>query len=726
MVRCSLTSGRAVSLAVIAILAVAAVAAVADAREITAARVTSPPVIDGRLDDPCWVQAVPSSDFRNLRAELAPATQQTIVRLCYDARMLYVAIDCLEDDVAGISAAIAQRDAPDIPEEDDCVAIALDTFRDSRSSYAFLVSALGTKRDVHASECGRSRDVGWNAVWDVAVATLSDRWTAELAIPFSALRWAAGDSMVWGVDFARVEMPHREYSLWNGTQGEFLDPTGFGTLLGLSGIERGAGLELLPFILGKYDTSGLYDYPFEPGDADRSVHGDAGLDVEYAPTAYVTVNGTVNPDFAQIEADPNQINLGGNEIWLEERRPFFSENADLFQMPLRLLYTRRMEDIVAGGKVTGKTGAASFAALYVRSNDLPRDEYGDALTDSTGQELAPEASDYAAFVYRQDLFGSATAGAYAATRERENGYSRVGAVMAGASPVQCMRVNAIAARTYDSGDLGDDEAYALSWSYDSPGTNSEGTVQYVGDSFAPEVGFVPANSRGTLGGEGHLWKRLTTDAAWLEEVEFCGWAGRYDTPDGPVQTSWAGGETAFHLPIGCVVGLEYNNSYNVRDYADYPRASVMSLYVYTGRDSWSGVVASAEFGDFHHSDYLELHAGARVQPVRKLTIETDVRGVTLREYEDLDWWVGELRANYMFSPTLFLRTLLLSEHVREGVSGSRDDENDRHDLGLLCGWEFRPGSMFYIAYNQARERENGADRLLDPTVVLKVSHLISL
>lgn len=724
--RCSRTYGRVASLAAVVALAVAVVTAVADAREITAARATSPPVIDGRLDDPCWAEAVPSSDFRNFRDELKSATQQTIVRLCYDAGTLYVAIDCLEDDVAGISAAVAQRDASDIAEEDDCVAIALDTFLDKRSSYSFLVSALGTKRDVHASECGRSRDVGWDAVWEAATVTLSDRWTAEFAIPFSALR-SGTDTSVWGIDFARVEMPHREYSLWNGTQGEFLDPTGFGTLRGLSGIERSAGLELLPFALGKYDTSGLYDYPLEPADADWSAHGDVGLDVQYAPTAYVTVNATVNPDFAQIEADPNQINLGGDEIRLEERRPFFSENADLFHMPLRLLYTRRMEDIVVGGKVTGKAGSGGFGALYVRSNDLPRDEYGDALTDSAGQGLPPEAGDYTAFVYRQDLFGSATAGAYAATREREGGYSRVGAVMAGASPFHCMRLNAIAARTYDSGDLGEDEAYALEWSYDSPGTNSEGTLQYIGDSFAPEVGFVPGDNRGTLGGKGHLWERLTTDATWLEEVELCGWAGRFATPDGPVQSSWVGGETAFHFSIGCVVGLEYNRSYDVRDYADHPRTSLVSAYFYTGRNSWSGVVASAEIGDFHHSDYLELHAGARVQPARKLTIETDVRGVTLREYEDLDWWVGELRANYMFSPTLFLRALLLSERVRERVTGSRaDDETDRHDLGLLCGWEFRPGSMLYLAYNQGREREDGDGRLLDPTVVLKISHLISL
>jgi hypothetical protein len=694
-------------------------------REMTAVLASSPPTIDGHLDDACWGEAVPTSDFRNFRADLEPATQQTIVRVCYDRHTLYVGIDCLEDDVESISAAIAQRDAAEIPEEDDCVAIALDTFRDRRTSYAFLVSALGTKRDVHSSECGRSRDAGWDAVWDVGVAVLSDRWTVEMAIPFSALRWADVDVMEWGVDVVRVEMPHREYSLWSGTQGEFMDPTGFGTLRGLGGIERSAGLELLPYFLGKYDTSGRFDYAFEPDDADWDLHGDAGLDVEYAPTAYATVSLTVNPDFAHVEADPNQINLGGDEIRLAERRPFFSENADIFSMPLRLLYTRRMEDIVAGGKVTGKAGAASFAGLYVRSNDVPRDEYGFPLTDEAGDELSPERSDYGALVYRQDLFGSATAGAFVATREREDGYNRVGALLAGVSPAQCLRLNAMAARSRDSGGLGEDEAYAVQWSYDSPTTNSEGTLQYIGEGFAPAMGYVEVDERGVYGGRGHLWRRFDTGAALLDELELSGWAGRFEANDGPVQSYWAGGEAVFHLPIGCGVGVEYNRSYDVRDDAEHPDSSLLELYLYTGITSWSGIVAAAEFGEYHASDYLSTHLGFRYQPVSKLTIETDVRGVALREREAGNWWVGELHANYLVSPKSFVRALVLGERVRGTLADERS-EYERYDLGLLWGWEFSPGSMLYLAYNQARELEGDRDDLLDPVVVLKVSRLLSL
>jgi len=722
--RCRPSYGSSLAASAALALAALAAAASADVREITAARVTTPPVIDGRLDDPCWEEAFPSGDFTNLRGNVGPATQATVVRICYDASTLYVAFDCLEARVADISAAIAQRDAEDIAEEDDCVSIAIDTFRDKRTCYSFLVSPIATKRDLHTSECGLSVDIGWDAVWDVETAVLADRWTAELAIPFSAIRFSGEDEPLWGVNFARVEMPHQEYSRWSGTEGSFLDPRSFGLLRGLSGIERSLGLELLPFLVAKYDTSGLYDYPLEPDDAEWDVHPDAGLDVEYAPAPFATVNLTLNPDFAQIEADPNEINIEGDEIWLEERRPFFSENASIYDMPLNLLYTRRMEDIEVGGKVTGKVGPASLAALYVRSDDLPRDEYGEALVDSSGEELPPETSDYGALVYRQDLFGSVTAGAFWATRERGDGSSSVGALTAGFSPLASVRLNAIAARAYGSGD-DEDNAFALEWAYSSPNTDSEGSLSYVGEDFAPETGFIEADQRGTYGGEGHLWKRFSTDAGWIEEYELCGWAGGYDAEDGPVQTYWAGGEAAVQLPIGLALGVEYNASYDVVDYKEFPRASLLNVYLYTGVQSWSGIVASCEFGEYHNSDYLQAHLGARVQPVDRLTLVGDVSGVALREYEDLDWWVGELRTDYYFSPTLFVRALALGEHVRELVDGS-DAESESLDLNLLCGWEFRPGSTLYLAYNDSYEREGDEDRHLDPTAVLKISYLLSL
>ncbi len=505
------------------------------AKEIRARRVQAPPVIDGVLTEPCWQEAETAGEFFLRHGDGDVPTQETVVRVCHDATTLYVAFECLEDQMEELSAAIAQRDARALG-EDDMVAISLDTFRDGRSSYVFACSALGTEKDFHVSECGRSVDVGWDAVWSVVTGRLDDRWIAEIAIPFAELRYGTGEEQVWGVDFRRSERPSREFSSWSNADGPTLDPSYYGTLVGLSGIESSHGLRLLPFFLGKYDVSDAYDYPLEPSDSDWDVHPDLGLDVEYDPFPNATVNLTLNPDFAQIEADPSQINLSGNELWLEERRPFFSENADVFHMPLPLLYTRRMEDILYGGKVTGKAGGARFAALHARSDDLPRDDYGDVMTDALDEPLDPGTNDYTALIYRQDLWGSATLGLFGATRERDDGHSRVGALTGGVGLFDNLRLTGLAAGSSNTGDLGDDGAGAIDWSYEKPDWNSEGEIEWIGARFNPETGFVRPDWRGRRGINGHLWRGYELADTWVDRFDLTGWAGRYEALDGDLRT----------------------------------------------------------------------------------------------------------------------------------------------------------------------------------------------
>ncbi|HYW69210.1 MAG TPA: carbohydrate binding family 9 domain-containing protein, partial [bacterium] len=238
----------------------------ATAREIRAVRAVDPPVLDGSLDDACWADAAPSGGFHLRQGDGDLPTQETFVRVCYDDEHLYVGFECHEDDMENLSAAIAHRDA-DALSEDDTAVLSLDTYHDGRSSYVLLCTPLGTKKDFHTSECGRSYDVGWDAVWAVETDRLEDRWIAEFSIPFSELRYRAGDDMVWGIDFRRSEHPHREFSSWSNPDGPTHDPSYFGDLVGLSGIKASRGVRLMPFVMGKYDVSNLYDYPLEPDDS---------------------------------------------------------------------------------------------------------------------------------------------------------------------------------------------------------------------------------------------------------------------------------------------------------------------------------------------------------------------------------------------------------------------------------------------------------------------------
>jgi len=694
-------------------------------REVVATRVEAAPAIDGRLDDACWSACELVGDFHLRQGAGEAPTQQTLVRVCYDASSLYVAFECFEDAMEDLSAAVAHRDADDLG-EDDFVCISLDTFRDGKSQYCFCTTPIGTERDFHSTECGRSMDTGWDAVWSVGTARYDDRWIAEFSIPFSGLRYAADESeMVWGVDFRRSEKPHSEYTSWSNPSGGVLDPSEYGVLRGLRGVRRSRGIELLPFVMGKYEASGVYDYPLEPDDANWDVHPDAGLDIEYSPTTTVTASFTLNPDFAQIESDPNEINLTGNELWLEERRPFFSENANVYHHSLALLYTRRMEDILYGGKATGTLAGGTFAAMYVRSDDLPRGEYGSVLTDTLGAALPAVSHDYGALVYRQDVGKNGTVGGFFAAREGDDGHSRTTAVTVGLDPLDDLRITAMAARSDNSDAHGTDGAYTMVWSYATARTSSEGEFEWIGEDFDPKTGFVLPVWRNRKGANGSLWHLFEFEEGPFDRAETCGWAGWYRYTGGGQADYWYGGEASVRFRNAVLVGLEANRAYDHPSFPADPDRATAQLYVVLNSDEWSGAVLSLEAGRYHGSDFYQGRIGGRLQPVDPFTVEFNVRGAFLREGRDVDWWVGDLRANYRFSSSSFLRAILLGEHTREG-HGSEEGRSHQYDLDLLYGWEFHPGSMLYLAYNQPVLVESGAADLEDPRVVLKISYLLTI
>jgi len=699
--------------------------ATGDDKSITAHRVDAPPVIDGDLNDPCWQDCEVADGFYLRQGQGDVPTQATIVRVCYDESNLYVAFECHEAKMDKLSAAIALRDADDLG-EDDMVVIALDTFHDRKSNYVVAATALGTKKDFHVSERGRSVDVGWNAVWEVETSRHDDRWFAEFEIPFSALRYRGGDEMTWGIDFRRSERPHREFTSWSNEDGGTLDSSFYGVLNGLSGVASPYALEVRPYFLTMHDPYNAYrtDDAF---DAEWKLHPDAGLDIEYAPITNVTLNATMNPDFAQIESDPNEINLTGNELFLDERRPFFSENLNIFRLPLPLLYTRRMENITYGAKATGKVGDGDFALFHVRSDDLPRDEDGNPLEDENGNLLAPRANDHTAGVYRHSFGGNATLGVFGANREQKALYSRVAALTGQANVTTNLRLIGLAAGSWNSGEKGHDRTYTMNWSYETSKLSSEGEVEWIGENFDTETGFIRPDWRGRYGANGHVWKRYDQEVGPTEWVDLVVWGGRYDGLDDEMQEYWYGGEVGTLFRSDIRVGLEGNRAYDSVNYPDHPDRLVGTAYVVLNATSWTGWIASLDVGDYHNSDYYNARIGGRFQPVESFTAEFTARGVFLRQHEDLDWFIGDVLANYRFSSTMNLRGIFRGLHVRETVDegdGPYDDEYDRYAFEFLYSWEYRPGSWFYVVYNQVFEGEAGGLEALDPRSGLKISYLM--
>lgn len=315
----------------------------------TATHVTTAPVLDGSLDDEVWKRAAPTSAFtQKSPVEGVPPTEPTTVRILYDDDALYVGIDC-QQRAAPVVARLTRRDRE---VEADWVSISLDTRRDGKSAFVFEVNAGGALLDaVRFNDTDLSTD--WDENWDAKVAVRPDGWSVEYRIPFRALRFETRHEQSWGFEVRRYVSMKQETDEWalisRAAGGEV---SHYGKLDGLVDLSARTPFELRPFVLGRVrrqdatlltlPTTGNTTFTNSlPGVTDFMPS--VGLDLKWHPTQDLTLDGTINPDFAQVEADQIVLNLTSFETYYPEKRPFFLEGAELFAgLPWQLLYTRRI------------------------------------------------------------------------------------------------------------------------------------------------------------------------------------------------------------------------------------------------------------------------------------------------------------------------------------------------------------------------------------------------
>ena len=307
------------------------------------------PRIDGRLDDPVWALAQPVTQFtQQSQHDGDSATERTEVRVAYDDAAVYIGARMYDSEPSRIAAQLGRRDAIG---QSDYFQVDFDSYHDHRTSFQFHVNPLGVKRDLVASNDRGYGDMGWDPVWDAATSRDSLGWIAEMRIPLSQLRFPNARAPVWGINFYRYIQRKDEWVIWGYfSQTDQGYASFFGHLLGLENLPQPRRLELMPYATGIEERlgSGSAENPFNDGS--REV-GRIGLDLKYGVTSNLTLNGTVNPDFGQVEADPAEVNLTAYETYFSERRPFFVEGADIFStispglIPVsgaQFLYSRRI------------------------------------------------------------------------------------------------------------------------------------------------------------------------------------------------------------------------------------------------------------------------------------------------------------------------------------------------------------------------------------------------
>jgi hypothetical protein len=354
----------------------------------------------------------------------APSSQRTEVYLGYDDKNFYSIFICFDEEPHEVRARMVPRE--DIS-GDDAVELMLDTFHDQRRAYAFRTNPFGIQLDalytegVADEEAERQGfDPSYDALW-YSEGKLTDRgYVVWMAIPFRSLRFSSAPQQTWGIllnrDIPRLneETYWPQYSL--RIEGRLNQ---MGTANRLERISPGRNIQLIPY--GLFRTFRALDNrdPENPRFLEDT-EGDGGLDAKIVVKDSMTVDVAVNPDFGEVESDEPQVTVTERfEVFFPEKRPFFIENANYFETPLNLVFTRRIVDPGFGVRTTGKFGPWALGAFAIDD-------------ESPGENVAPNdpLSGQQAFFgilrVERDIFQQSTLGFLYTDREFENSYNRVG------------------------------------------------------------------------------------------------------------------------------------------------------------------------------------------------------------------------------------------------------------------------------------------------------------
>jgi hypothetical protein len=465
-------------------------------RTVTARAADTPIVLDGALDEVVWQSADPAGEFVQAEPhEGDAATEPTEVRLAFDRDALYIAVRCLDSAAGGAIVNDIRKDF--VAGEQDSFEILLDTFADRRNGFVFVVNPVGAKSDTQIANEGRDVNTNWDAVWSVATRSDGTGWTAEIRIPFKTLRFERGDGRIWGVNFSRRIRRKNEVDYWSPVPRVYnlYRASLAGTLDGLPDASQGRNLRIKPWVAANNTraTAGTaFDHDF-----------DAGLDLKYGVTPSLTLDVTVQPDFAQAEADEQQVNLTQFSLFYPEKREFFLENSGMFyfgdipresrvgsarfsppEEEILLFFSRRIGltsagnpiPIVAGGRLTGRAGRTGIGLMTIQ----------------TESEQGIPGDNYTVLRGRRDVLRNGDIGAVFLSRESvgDGGRNQVAGVDANFRFIRALSVNGFLARSFTPGSGPGEVAAKGSIVWNANTLHTQYSVLSIGDNFRDDIGFI--------------------------------------------------------------------------------------------------------------------------------------------------------------------------------------------------------------------------------------------
>jgi len=674
-----------------------------------AVRTSSPPQIDGALDDAAWRCAERLTSFVQERPfEGAPASESMEVRLAYDSQNLYIGIHAYYSDLSIIRAGRADRDQID---DDDTVTVWFDTYLDQQRAYAFTVNAYGVQGDSLVSAGGggsgggggaggarRNRGAGnssWDALFESAAAVVANGWTAELAIPFKSLRYpgrAADEAHAWGFQIRRTIGGKNESDVWAPVTTQIYGwMRQFGVLDGMSDLSPSRNLELLPTVTAirtrTLEGAAVYGH---------DVAREAGVSVKYGITSTLTVDFTLNPDFSQIESDHPQIQVNQRfPLFFEELRPFFLEGQEIFRVAGNLLHTRTIVDPRYGAKLTGKVGRWVLGAI-VADDEAP----GRVEPPESGHS---ETAQLAIGRVRLDVGSDSNVGLMVTNREFRDTHSRVGAIDAQfrLDATQRLSLRAVTSHHRDEEGINRRGAmYGADYRREGRHIRASAHLFSISPQFKTDMGFVPRVDERRFGGD----------------VAYVLWPGGWVTDWGPSVTysrnyTHGGVLQDEEYRVGVDVAFSSNLTVNSDVSRELERFEGIDFrktrFNFGGRIDTSRRVSLRGFIDvgddvrYIVGSFLgkgqQANLTAAIRPFSRLLSEIDLnwsRFVDTRGgAESFNAKVWRVRTSYQLTDRLLMRSVFDFDDYDETLGGN-----------FLLTYRVNAGTVFFVGYDDRYQR----------------------
>jgi Domain of unknown function (DUF5916) len=701
---------------------------------IRAVYLTMPIRIDGVLDEALYSDVPAISDFIQVEPqEGAPATEKTEFWLTFDRDAVYVSFRCWESEPTRVVANDMRRDGNSLWQGNDVVGFLFDTFYDRRNAIQFIVNPIGGRSDGQVTN-ERQWNGDWNPIWDVKTGRFEGGWTVEAALPFKSLRYRPGREQIWGFNAVRANRWKNELSfitrIPNALGMRGLNQASLAaTVVGLEAPPGSRNLEIKPYAISDVSS----DRTVTPK-VSNDVSGDFGFDAKYGLTQNLTTDFTYNTDFAQVEADEQQVNLTRFSLYFPEKREFFLENQGTFNFggvntggsmassdtPL-LFYSRRIGlngahvvPIDMGGRLTGRLGRYSLGVLSMRADDEPA--------------AGARATTFSVVRLKRDLLRRSSVGLLFTGRsvgQSGTGTNQAFGVDGTFAFFDNLAINTYWARTRTDGLTGDDTSHRAQLDYAGDRYGVQVEQLAIGSHFNPEVGFLRRRDMRRSFGLFRFSPRPRSFKA-IRKFSWTGSGEYIENGAGRLETRALLGEFAIEFQNSDRFSVSYGDTYEflVRPFLINPGVTIpIGAYDFAGLTVGFNLAQQrtlsgnflAEYGSFYSGHKMAFSVSrGRMKITPQLSAEPtfSINRVDLLEGSFTAHLLGS-RVTYTMTPLMFANALVQYNSASHAVMAN-----------VRLRWEYRPGSELFVVYNE--ERDTSARRfpnLANRAFIIKVNRL---